>query len=453
MRFKIGDKEIGEGCRAFLIMEVAQAHDGSLGTAHAFIDIAAKTGADAVKFQTHIASAESTVCEPFRVRFSRQDETRYCYWKRMEFSLAQWKELASHASEKGLFFLSSPFSVEAVDLLEQCHVPAWKVGSGEAGNTILLDRMLETGKPILLSTGMSPWQEIDGIVERIQNAGVPILLYQCTSRYPSPPEEVGLNLIREMRVRYQVPVGLSDHSGTIAFGIAAVAMGAASVEVHMTLSRYAFGPDVSSSLVPEDLGRMVRGIRAVEASLAHPLDKDASAAAMTDLKKMFGRGLVTRVPVRAGEVVTMEKLAAKKPALGLPPSQAEQVAGRRARRDLPADHFLTWDDLAGNLFMSGSPSRKIFPPPRWPCWPRPAAGWRPAPSGRTRCGPPWSATIFCGCGSACGCMQPIFRKGPAGDGSSPPPPVPITWTWGPWPMPAWRCCACGKNGHSWRPSA
>src|SRR5215212_12279353 len=137
--------------RCLIIGEVAQAHDGSLGTAHAYIDAAARAGADAIKFQTHIAAAESTPGEPFRVKFSRQDASRYDYWKRMEFSEAHWAGLVQHAAEKGLVFLSSPFSMQAVELLERLGVPAWKVGAGEVSNLPMLERLAASGKPVILS--------------------------------------------------------------------------------------------------------------------------------------------------------------------------------------------------------------------------------------------------------------------------------------------------------------
>ena len=153
---------------------VALTHDGSLGQAHAFVDAIADAGADAVKFQTHIAAAESTPAEPFRVHFSRQDATRYDYWKRMEFTEEQWRGLAEHARERGILFLSSAFSIEAVDLLERIGMPLWKVGSGETSNTLLLDRMAATGAPVLLSSGMSPIGEIDAAVARIAARNVPV---------------------------------------------------------------------------------------------------------------------------------------------------------------------------------------------------------------------------------------------------------------------------------------
>ena len=206
--FQIGGRSVGGGAGCILIAEVAQGHDGSLGMAHAFIDAVANAGADAVKFQTHIASAESTSQEAWRVKFSPQDGTRYDYWKRMEFSEEQWQGLKRHADDRGLLFLSSPFSVEAVELLTRLGVPAWKVTSGEINSLPIFEEMALTGLPVLLSTGMSSLREIDAAVEKAKNRKLPLAVLQCTSAYPCPPEKVGLNLISLFRERYSCAVGL-----------------------------------------------------------------------------------------------------------------------------------------------------------------------------------------------------------------------------------------------------
>lgn len=326
------------GC--LLIGEVAQAHDGSLGTAHAFIDAIAEAGADAVKFQTHIAAAESTPGEPWRVRFSRQDESRYDYWKRMEFTEEQWAGLKRHAEERGLLFLSSPFSVEAAEMLERLRVKAWKVASGEVSNPVLLDYLIGTGKPVLLSTGMSPLDEIDAAVARIEE---PVVM-QCTTAYPCPPEKVGLNLIPFFRERYGCPVGLSDHSGTIYPGLAAVTLGAEVVEVHVTLSREAFGPDVPASLTTAELRQLVEGVRFLERAL--PVDKDAMAVEMEPLRRMFTKSVVARLDLPAGTVLAPEHLAAKKPGGGIPAARLRELIGGRLRRAVKADEPLRFEDLA-----------------------------------------------------------------------------------------------------------
>ena len=331
--------------RCLIIGEVGLSHDGSLGLAHAFIDEVARGGADAVKFQTHIAAAESTPAEPFRVKFSRQDATRYEYWKRIEFSETQWKDLADHAREKGLIFLSSPFSREAVDLLVRVGMSMWKVGSGEVGTVPMLDAMIATGKPILLSSGMSDLAELDRAVDRVRRAGVPLAVLQCTTAYPCPPERIGLNMVPFFRDRYGCFVGLSDHSGTIYPGIAAATLGAEVVEVHVTMSRGMFGPDVPASVTMEELRQLVDGIRFVEKMRLNPVDKDAIARDMAPLRAIFNKSLVARQRLAAGTVLTESHLAMKKPGTGIPAERLPEILGRVLRRPLEVDEQLRPEDV------------------------------------------------------------------------------------------------------------
>jgi N-acetylneuraminate synthase len=338
------DAPAGQG-RCLVIAEVAQAHDGSLGFAHAFIDAAATAGADAIKFQTHMAAAESTPAEPWRVRFSRQDESRYAYWQRMEFTEEQWRGLQRHAKERGLRFLSSAFSVEAVELLSRVGVDAWKVASGEVTNTQLLDAMLRTRIEVYLSSGMSSLTELDAAVDRVRRAGVPVVVMQCTTNYPVPPERVGLNLIPLFAERYGAPVGLSDHSGTIYPGLAAAMLGIAVLEVHLTLSREMFGPDVQSSVTSTELRQLVEGVRFIEAMRRSPVDKDALAAELAPLRAMFGRSIVTRRALPAGAELREDLVTFKKPGTGLPPASLSAIVGRRLRHPLDADSVIQLDDL------------------------------------------------------------------------------------------------------------
>ena len=322
-------------------------HDGSLGLAHAFIDAIADAGADAVKFQTHIASAESTPAEPFRVKFSRQDASRYDYWKRMEFSENQWRGLATHCDERNLLFISSPFSFEAIDLLQRVGQALWKVASGEVSNVPLLDRVLDTGKPVLLSTGMSSLAETDAAVARVKARGSDVGVLQCTTAYPCPPERVGLNLIPVYRERYGCWVGLSDHSGTIYPGLAGVAMGLDVVEVHVALSREMFGPDVIASITTAELRQLVDGIRFIERMRANPLDKDASARETDPLRRLFTRSVVARRALARGSVLGPDDLALKKPGTGLPPDRLPDLVGKRLARAVAEDQLLAADDVEG----------------------------------------------------------------------------------------------------------
>lgn len=331
--------------RCLIIGEIAQAHDGSLGMAHAFIDAVANAGADAVKFQTHIASAESTPQEPWRIKFSLQDASRYEYWKRMEFTRGQWQGLADHAKEKELIFLSSPFSIEATELLERIGVPAWKVASGEINNKQLMKKMLQTGLPILLSTGMSRLNEIDHIVEEILKARVEFAVMQCSTAYPCPPEKIGLNLIPYFRERYGCAVGLSDHSGTIYPGLASVTLGIEVLELHVAFSREMFGPDVPASITFNELRQLVEGIRFIEKMRAHPLDKDIFAEEVMPLRQLFTKSIVASVDLEMGTILEEKHLALKKPGTGLPAEKLADLIGKRLLHNVRADDQILEQDI------------------------------------------------------------------------------------------------------------
>lgn len=335
----------GRASGCVIIGEVAQAHDGSLGMAHAFIDAIATAGADAVKFQTHIAAAESTPHEPWRVKFSKQDETRFDYWKRMEFTEKQWLELKQHADGRGLLFLSSPFSLEAVELLTRIGMAAWKVASGEVSTAQMLERMAASKLPILLSTGMSSLNEIDEIVEQVKRVGSPLAVMQCASAYPCPPEKVGLNMIPLFRERYGCAVGLSDHSGTIYAGLAAATLGIEVLEVHVTFSREMFGPDVPASITTSELQQLVEGIRFIEKAISNPVDKDALAEETKPLRKIFSKSIVARKDLPVGTVLRQEDLAVKKPGTGIPAARLQEIVGSRLTRGLKADELVLEKDV------------------------------------------------------------------------------------------------------------
>lgn len=339
------DNKLFSETHSLIIGEVAQAHDGSLGMAHAFIDAIASTGANAVKFQTHIADAESTHFESWRVKFSLQDKTRYDYWKRMEFTETQWYELKTHAIDKGLIFLSSPFSTDAVELLKRVGVPAWKIASGEMNNPELFESVMETGLPVLVSTGMSPISEIDSIVEKLRTRSIPFILLQCTSEYPCPPEKIGLNQIKLFKDRYNCAVGLSDHSGTIYPGLSAATLGVTVLEVHITLSREMFGPDVSASVTTEELSQLVKGVRFIERMRANPVNKDDITEEMIELRCLFTKSVVARSNLTKGTVLQKSHLTVKKPGTGVPASELPRFIGRRLCRDVKANELLKYDSL------------------------------------------------------------------------------------------------------------
>lgn len=329
----------------FIIAEIAQSHDGSLGIAHSYIEALENSGVDAIKFQTHIADAESSKYEPFRIPFSYQDKSRYAYWKRMEFSLEEWIGLKEHCEKCGLEFMSSPFSIAAVELLENVGVKRYKVGSGEVNNLLMLDRIGKTGKPIILSSGMSSYSELDNSINFLKKYDSEISLLQCTTSYPTKPEQWGLNVIQELKDRYNIKIGFSDHSGEIYSSIAATALGAEILEFHVVFDKKMFGPDNSSSLTIKQIHSLVKGVKDIEKSLSNKVYKD-NLEAFENNKQIFEKSLAVNRDLEAGEVITQDMLEGKKPkGYGINASEFSNVIGRILKNSLKKWHFINWSDL------------------------------------------------------------------------------------------------------------
>jgi N,N'-diacetyllegionaminate synthase len=263
----------------------------------------------------------------------------------MEFTPEQWAGLFEHAKARGLVFLSSAFSVDAVALLASLGMVAWKVGSGEVGSRDLLDAMARAGGPVLLSTGMSGFVEVDAAVSFLRERRTEVALFQCTSRYPVPLEEVGLNVIDELRSRYACPAGLSDHSGSVYPALAAMARGADLIEAHIVFDKRMFGPDTPASLTVEDFRHLAGARDAFARMLRTPVDKDGASEAFGAMRAMFGKSLALRDDAPAGALVGEDALTTKKPGTGIPATQREKVVGRRLRRAVSANRLLTWEDF------------------------------------------------------------------------------------------------------------
>jgi N,N'-diacetyllegionaminate synthase len=337
---QIAGHALGPGNPTFVVAEIGNNHDGSIGQARALIEAAAEAGADAVKFQTHIAEAEMLPSTPTPPHF---DEPRFEFTRRMELSAEQHAQLKALAEERGLVFFSSPFSVEAVELLEGLGVPAYKLASGEVTNPPVVEAVAATGHPVLLSTGMSGLAEIEGAVAILRDHGAPFLIMQCTSAYPCPPESVNLSAMRSLGERFDCPVGLSDHTADIYTAIAAVALGASCVEKHFTLSRRLHGPDHHASLEPADLARLVEGVRQVEAALGNGAKERDPA--LDPVRATFEKSVVTVAAVPEGAVIERSMVATKRPGDGIPAARLDDVVGRRAARTIDADRLVEEEDL------------------------------------------------------------------------------------------------------------
>lgn len=329
----------------YLIAEIGQAHEGSLGILYSYMDALGSTGVDAVKFQMHLAEAESSEHEPFRVEFSLEDKTRLDYWKRMGFSLEQWKGIKQHCNSLGLDFICSPFSNLAVDWLEEIGVEQYKIGSGEVNNFLILEKIARTGKPIILSSGMSSFEELDKTVAFLKERNVNFSILQCTTAYPTQPENYGLNVIQELQNRYHVPTGFSDHSSKMETCIAATALGASILEFHVVFDRQLFGPDSKSSLTLSETKDLVLAVRNIASALAHPIDKK-NTDTFSSLKQIFEKSLAVNKDLPKNHILTFDDLEAKKPkGFGLEASRFQEVIGKVLSRDLNQWDFLNEEDL------------------------------------------------------------------------------------------------------------
>lgn len=329
----------------YLIAEIGQAHEGSLGILYSYIDAIAQTGVDAVKFQMHIAEAESSEYEPFRVQFSLEDKTRFDYWKRMSFSLEQWKGIKQHCDSLGLDFICSPFSNLAVDWLEEIGVKQYKIGSGEVNNFLLLEKIAKTSKPVIMSSGMSSYTELDQTVAFLKERKVDFSILQCTTAYPTQPENYGLNMIQELKNRYNVPIGFSDHSAKTATCIAAVALGASILEFHVVFDRQLFGPDSKSSLTLAETKDLVEAVRNIATAFSNPIDKNDTAE-FSALKQIFEKSLAVNKDLPKNHILTFDDLESKKPkGYGIDARRFQEVIGKALNKDMEQWDFLNEGDL------------------------------------------------------------------------------------------------------------
>ncbi len=329
-----------------IVAEIAQAHDGSLGMAHSLIQSSADSGATDIKFQMHYAEHESTKNDEFRVDSFPQDKTRYDYWKRMEFSLDQWDELFKHCRNLDLNVIVSPFSHFAIERCKKLGIFSLKLGSGETNNHKLIKHAGEESNEIILSTGMSSWKEISDAIKNAKLFCPNIYTLQCTSKYPSPLEEVGLNCIKKIVNDFKVKSGLSDHSGKLSPSLAAVAQGYTSmIEIHVTHSKDSFGPDSSSSLDFNNLKLLSSLIREIELIKSHEIDKDLSSKDFKDMKVLFGRSLVARRDISLGEIISEDLISYKKPGGGIEYKNIDKILGKRTKFLIKKDEMISYENL------------------------------------------------------------------------------------------------------------
>lgn len=329
---------------AFIIAEIGQNHNGSIKLAHEYIDRVSLAGADAIKFQTHYADEESTYDDKFRKKIISKAKTRYEYWKSMEFTESQWRELKSHCDKNKIMFLSSPFSIKAARVLKKIKMQAWKIGSGEFFNNDLLAEICKYNQPIILSTGMSTLSEISSLVRDIKKTNNNIILLQCTSRYPSDYKHIGINVLDKLK-KLTPLIGLSDHSGKVFPSLAAISSGANIIEVHIALDKKANGPDISSSLTIQELKLIVDYANYHKLLLTNPVDKNILAPGMQKMRKLFSRSIAPKRDLKKGHILLNDDIILKKPGTGIKPSMKNKIIGKALRRNISKNYLLKTKDI------------------------------------------------------------------------------------------------------------
>jgi len=347
-QFAIDGRPIGPGHPTYIIAEAGVNHNGNVGLAQMLIDAAVHAGADAVKFQTFTAKALASEDAPkadYQLKSTDPRESQVDMLRRLEIAPQAFRTLAQYCKERSITFLSTPFDSDSVELLVALNVPAFKVASGEITNHLLLRRIGATGRPAIISSGMSTMAEVERAVRVTRDAGCPaVSLLHCLSNYPADPAEVNLNAMHTMRDAFSVPVGFSDHTMGSEISIAAVALGASIIEKHLTLDRNMEGPDHAASLEPVELRSMISSIRNVEAALGSGIKEPAASELGT--RNVARRSLVLRRDIRKGGIISADDLDAKRPAGGIGPDLLDRVIGKMAANDMRAGSILTWSDFA-----------------------------------------------------------------------------------------------------------
>lgn len=347
INIKIDKRKVGNNYKPFIIAELGQSHGGKIKKIFRSIDLISKTGVDAIKFQTHIADQESTLDEPFRrnTNLKLNYKTRYDYWKSVEFSSVEWRKIKKYVEKKKLIFLTSVFSVKAVQMMKKIGVKTLKIGSGEFNSLDIIEEIIKSKLTIILSTGMSNQKEIDEMYRYLKRKKASFAFFQCTSNYPVKLKKVGINLIDEFKERYHCPIGLSDHSGTIYPSIFAMSLNSNLIEVHVKVSKNDNGPDSSSSIQIKDLKTICDINKAIYIMRNNPVNKSNIGTDLKKMRKIFGKSVALRHDLDKGNKILKENILMKKPAYGFSYKEINKLVGKRVKRFVSRKKILREGDI------------------------------------------------------------------------------------------------------------
>lgn len=345
---EIEGKIIGKDSPIFLIAEAGVNHNGEIEIAKKLIDLAVDAGVDAIKFQTFISEKLILKTAPkvgYQKQTSDDDENFYDMVKKYEFSKEDFIKLKKYCLEKKIIFLSTPFDDLSVEWLEELEVPAYKIGSGDMNNYPLLKQICSKNKPILLSTGMATLEEVEKTVDFIKSNNInELVIFQCTTNYPTPFEDVNLNVIDTyIKVFPKALIGFSDHSLGITASLGAVAKGVKMIEKHFTLNKEMEGPDHRASLSPEEFISWVKEIRNLEKALGD--SSKVPGEAELEIAKIARKSIVSISNIKKGDTLTKENISVKRPGSGISPVKYEEVLGKKTKRDILKDSLILWEDI------------------------------------------------------------------------------------------------------------
>ena len=348
MEIKINDKIIGENHPVFFIAEAGVNHNGDVKLAKKMVDVAIEAKADAIKFQTYKTEGvmiRKTPKAAYQLDDMHPDENFFDMAKKIELPFEVYKELKDYCEEKKIIFLSTPFCFDSADYLEKIGVAAFKVSSGDFVNYPFLEHVIKKGKPILISSGTAEIDEVRETMKFIRSKKCEnIVLFHCTSSYPTPYDDVNLNVIESYRKEFLgIPIGFSDHSiGTLA-GALAVAKGARVIEKHFTMDKKLIGPDHKASLDPPELKAYIENIRLAEKMMGSAVKK------LTDVEKnvreIARKSVVAKISLKEGTRLSPDNITVKRPGTGIPAKLFDQVIGKRMKKDVDADSLITWNDI------------------------------------------------------------------------------------------------------------
>ena len=342
--FKIDNRVISDKSLPLIIGEIGQAHNGSIEKAFNFIDKIKENGGDAAKFQLHLASEESTLDEPFRIKI-KKFKNRYSYWESVEFSTEEWFKISDYCKKKKIIFLSSVFSRKGVDILTKVKTSAWKLASGEFRSNELIQDMMKTKLPILFSTGMMHFKEIKNLHNKLNKNSINHAIFQCTSNYPVKLKDTGLNIISQLRKKLNCQIGYSDHSGLLSPSLMALTLKASLIEVHLKFNKNDKGPDASSSLDFKEFKNLCKIRDEIFLVNKNPVNKNIIKRDIQVMRRLFGKSIALKIDLKKGSIIKKDDLTMKKPGFGFKESQMKNIIGRKVSNFVSSKRILKPKDI------------------------------------------------------------------------------------------------------------